>query len=504
MPRPQETESCTLCTSDNDEEMVSCDICHSWAHYACAEVKEDILEFSWHCPQCDPQGVTRKIYDRFMKERDARVEANQSLKIMLERMEKFQADQTHSQDQKDIKLHKFDDALKEREGFAKNVHDLLTTIQGDQAQLLEQTNKNDQVLEKLKTLLDQKSKTDENSLKGPHSSEDGPSFEELLEQLQELHAATHRNIKSKDSSFNNSAMEDLIVVLSRSLIQELPEFYGDEFHWAYFEAVFDSTTKDGKFTEEQNVARLRKAIKGNAKEFVHDQLMFSTKASEIIDTLRSKYGDTSVILTRRLNELISHAAVTKVNDVMLPILANKVRIFVATAKSLKKEDDLNQDYALNLIADKFRNTTYYTQWKRKKLANPALNLEDLGEFLQDKVREMPPDLKLGVPSSAGYDKSRDPRKQKARLMLHSETSKQHQCLKCGESHPMWRCPDFIAMNLDEKWNFVRSKRICRCCLSSADHHQNQCPWKKQCGVSGCKGMHNRVLHYTLQSTVKSP
>lgn len=501
MPAPQDQERCTLCKNDNNEEMVSCDICKSWAHYECAGVSAEILEFAWHCAQCDLQGVTRKIYDRFMKEREARIEANKSLKTMLEKMEKLQADQAILLAEKEAKMLEFGNALKEREGFAIKVQSLLTTIQEDQALLLEQTNKNEQVLGKLKVLMDQKSKKEESSLGGPNISESDPIFAKLLEQL---HDDAQKNINSRNSSLNSGGMENLSVILGRSLIQELPDFHGDEFEWAFFESVYNSSCTEGKFSDAQNIGRLRKVIKGEAKNFVNDQLMFSTKPSEIIDQLRLKYGDTSVILTRRLNELTSHPAVTKVNDVTLPKLANKVRIFVATAKSLKKENDLNQDYALNLIADKLRNTTYYIQWKRKKLANAALNIEDFGEFLQDKVREMPPDLRLGVPSSSGHDKNRDSKHHNGRVNVHSEGSKNIRCIKCGESHFMWKCPSFLAMNLEDKWKFVRNKRICRSCLSSVDHHQNDCPYQRPCGVSGCPGIHNRVLHYQLKSAEKQP
>lgn len=354
MPKPDdEVTFCTLCKDKNTEEMVSCDICHSWAHYKCAEVTEEIMDFAWHCQQCDPQGVTRKIYNRFMKERAARIEANQSLKEMLEKMEKLQADQASLLAEKEAKMQEFGEALKEKEGFAKNVQDLLTTIQEEQAQLLEQTTENDEVLKKLKDLLEQKPKSD-GSPSSPAGSEDGKSLAELFKELQQLHDVVHKNTSSRNSTFNNTALDNLSVIMGRSLVQELPEFKGDEFEWAYFESVYNSSTAAGKFDDVQNIGRLRKAIKGEAKSLVNDQLMFSTKASEIMDQLRLKYGDTSVILTRRLNELTKLPCVTRVNDPSLPKLANKVRVFVATAKSLKKENDLNQDYALNLIADKLK------------------------------------------------------------------------------------------------------------------------------------------------------
>lgn len=83
--------------------------------------------------------------------------------------------------------------------------------------------------------------------------------------------------------------------------------------------------------------------------------------------------------------------------------------------------------------------------------------------------------------------------------MHTELAN-IKCLKCGNSHYMWNCPDFRALTLDGKWEFVRAKRLCRCCISSADHHQRNCPRKKSCGVSGCTANHNRILHFTEEAS----
>lgn len=91
-------------------------------------------------------------------------------------------------------------------------------------------------------------------------------------------------------SCGSEAMEAvnlLAMTLSRRDIQKLPEFEGDMKEWAYFESVYNATTIEGNYSEQQNVRRLHKALKKEALSLVRDKLMFSADASDIMDDLSS-------------------------------------------------------------------------------------------------------------------------------------------------------------------------------------------------------------------------
>nr|XP_019931153.2 CXXC-type zinc finger protein 1-like [Aedes albopictus] len=53
-------QNCTFCQEADDNEMVQCDRCDRWIHFACVGVTEEIADSSWSCPKCNvTTGVQR-------------------------------------------------------------------------------------------------------------------------------------------------------------------------------------------------------------------------------------------------------------------------------------------------------------------------------------------------------------------------------------------------------------------------------------------------------------
>ncbi|XP_062711164.1 uncharacterized protein LOC134289403 [Aedes albopictus] len=45
-------QSCTFCQEEDNDNMVQCDKCDRWIHFACVGVTEEIADRSWSCPKC--------------------------------------------------------------------------------------------------------------------------------------------------------------------------------------------------------------------------------------------------------------------------------------------------------------------------------------------------------------------------------------------------------------------------------------------------------------------
>nr|XP_029719406.1 protein Jade-1-like [Aedes albopictus] len=45
-------QDCTFCQESDNDEMVQCDKCDRWIHFACVGVTEEIADKSWSCPKC--------------------------------------------------------------------------------------------------------------------------------------------------------------------------------------------------------------------------------------------------------------------------------------------------------------------------------------------------------------------------------------------------------------------------------------------------------------------
>lgn len=86
-----------------------------------------------------------------------------------------------------------------------------------------------------------------------------------------------------------SAMEGLAV--RQRLKIELPAFNGSAEEWPLFISQFEFT-KD-LCSPVENLIRLQKALKGDARKLVQNQLLNPTDVQGIVETLRMIYGPTN-------------------------------------------------------------------------------------------------------------------------------------------------------------------------------------------------------------------
>ncbi|XP_055683930.1 uncharacterized protein LOC129790466 isoform X1 [Lutzomyia longipalpis] len=70
------------------------------------------------------------------------------------------------------------------------------------------------------------------------------------------------------------------------------------------------------------------------------------------------------------------------------------------------------------------------------------------------------------------------------------TAAASKCQCCDQSsHPLYKCPQFLAQNPDEKYETVKTLNLCRNCL--APHLTRTCTYRK---CRRCQGRHNILLH----------
>lgn len=63
------------------------------------------------------------------------------------------------------------------------------------------------------------------------------------------------------------------------------------------------------------------------------------------------------------------------------------------------------------------------------------------------------------------------------------------CEQCSGTHPLFLCPEFKDLSIDDKYMLVSRNRLCMICFAS-NHWANKC--KSSCSI--CHGRHNSLLH----------
>nr|XP_029736215.1 uncharacterized protein LOC115270984 [Aedes albopictus] len=94
--------------------------------------------------------------------------------------------------------------------------------------------------------------------------------------------------------------------------------------------------------------------------------------------------------------------------------------------------------------------------------------------------------------------SRDPRVKPVKSAAHFSSSSSSQgvqsarkCEKCTQSHFLYHCPDFQKLSEQQRFEFVKVKKLCANCLRSTDHLAKSCQ-SKTC--NRCNKKHHTLLH----------
>lgn len=319
----------------------------------------------------------------------------------------------------------------------------------------------------------------------------------------EIYRARSPNPSVYSRYVEDSALDLLAITMRRTTIQQLPTFSGDCKEWPLFEAVYKRTTQDGRFSDRENIERLGKALKGEARETVVNLLMFSEEAQEIMDELSKVYGRPERVIVGLMSDILAMKPPKEQPEYKLRDFAVKVRNFAASAKAMGMSYELDNEYALAQLASKIHPSAY-REWMKIRLRQPKANIERFGEFLMDRVLLLPPEP-TQIPRSIEQQPERTNRSNRnhGRMFAHRDISGSNgfKCLRCQKAHETAKCFALPRMSFEELQEFVARNRICKACLNSTDHRWRECPQKMRCNKNGCTQPHHPLLHEEGTSAV---
>ncbi|CAG4967203.1 unnamed protein product [Colias eurytheme] len=282
-------------------------------------------------------------------------------------------------------------------------------------------------------------------------------------------------------------------------MHELPFFDGISDEWIAFKTVYDDTAP--LFNDVQNMARLRRAIKGRAREAIKSLLYSAAKPNDVIDSLRRRYGRTDALVLAELNKLQALRRITDdPRDVCM--FASEINNSVAAIKGLKRPEYLFAPHIVKLILDKLPQSFLYRWYDY--IGDEEHSVSDITRVSQWLNREAD---RCGSHVSLGETNSwRTNRKNvyysegnnvtNEHTANYSISESKNMCFHCKKDHVLSECPQFIKLSTHERWDVVKKNRVCFNCLKGK-HRKENCrkpPCKK------CKRWHHSLLHvdYAVQ------
>ena len=78
------------------------------------------------------------------------------------------------------------------------------------------------------------------------------------------------------------------------------------------------------------------------------------------------------------------------------------------------------------------------------------------------------------------------------------------CLIYNKKHKIEKCDKFITMDVNQRAQLGKEKRLCFSCFESAHHQSRDCLRKKRCDVEGCNKYHHPMIHGSAPVFVAPP
>uniref|UniRef100_A0A336LWI0 CSON002273 protein n=1 Tax=Culicoides sonorensis TaxID=179676 RepID=A0A336LWI0_CULSO len=351
-----------------------------------------------------------------------------------------------------------------------------------------------QVLQEEKKLLDELEKLtlDENE---SDNDEDLKSYQgsyQAVEQKKVFESKNHQIQEDTSVPLPNQEFPILNtyhLAARQSLSKDLPLFHGYTDEWPIFISSFKRTTEICGFTDDENIIRLEKALKGEARDKVASQLTLPSCVSNILKTLEMIYGRPEHILKSQIKHAQNLPNVRMNEMKTLVNLSVAVDNICATMTASNLTNYYNNPFLVDELIEKLP-PDYKISWSKFTSRIPTANMIALQEFLHEEAVHACKTTDLSAEKLTD-----DHRKFKGRMNVHIE-DKNKECIQCnGNCDSLVNCVEFLSLPVSLKWETVKKFKLCRCCLKQ---HFMRFPFKcreaKTCGLNSCYAKHHRLLH----------
>lgn len=275
---------------------------------------------------------------------------------------------------------------------------------------------------------------------------------------------------------------------------ELQQYGGSHQEWLSFKAAYTATAPS--YTDIENLARLRKALRGAAREAVENLLMYNTHPADVLRVLESRFGRPDAIAQVELDRL---RALPRLTDAAreVCVFSTKINNIVAALRALKKQHYLYSPEVTKTTIDKFTPALRY-RWYDFAAAQPEeeADLIKLARFLQrESERCAPyaqPEQISTQPLRSNNGTAAPARRAQNTYIANAEKSTCPACDKDGHNSAT-KCPRYMEANVDDRWDVAKQKSLCYRCLRKRTQKHSCKPTK--CNIDGCPRTHHPMLHF---------
>ncbi|XP_053685635.1 uncharacterized protein LOC128735162 [Sabethes cyaneus] len=527
--------SCGICEDPDNSLMVSCDDCGRWFHFKCVGVDEGIEDVDWSCSSCETKRAAQGTSSRGASVQGGAGNMS-TAEQQNQQLQQFQRMMDQMQARFDQQQHTYEELLRKKDlEMEKAISDLkrqyLLNLERKEQQIRDELsvpaivlpNANSTSLGTESRVTDDVCSAITRMEKQLQDMAKKQEFEtkRLDERLQAMEIGMSRsapisdglNLRANPSSGNQQSCEQSAISLHelsksqlaarQAVAKELPTFSGNPEEWPLFIATYESSTRMCGFSDEENLLRLQRSLKGKALEAVRSRLLYPAGLDGVIKTLRTLFGRPEVIVNSLASKIREMSAPKTEKLGTLIDFGVAVQNMCATIVACGLNEHLCNFALLQELVDRLP-PTIKLDWARHRQTLDTVTLSEFSSWLETLVEAA---CVVTVPSAFGnYASKSDRRSRKEEVYLHresssrsasgspvsSKTTPRKKCVICDEEcrNPC-ECKRFLAMDIRARWAAVKNYKLCRKCLAK---HFGACTVREECGRNGCSYMHHKLLH----------
>lgn len=297
----------------------------------------------------------------------------------------------------------------------------------------------------------------------------------------------------------------------------LPLFYGEFEHWPAFWESFEACVGKAPMPECQKFAYLRSLLRGEASKCIEGLSLTAGHFKSACDLLKSRYGRPEKLRFMHVEQMLK-LQVGQCDD--LRKLQDTLLVHIRSLESLDVKGHQYGIFLTPLVLSKLPESVRM-EWARGSEGKED-DLDHLLGFLNEEVKRQERSGTFAARSStaavasssrhpsASAENRPPPRRSKrlqssrplpsAAALTSTEVTGCRGCSFCQQQHPSDRCPAWRNMTPSDRYQELKVRGLCFCCLSPS-HGARYC--KVRC--QQCGGRHHQLCclrSHTVSSDVQ--
>ena len=337
------------------------------------------------------------------------------------------------------------------------------------------------------------------------TDEEATVHDNYFEETQAPYVTCVSSVKRFLKAHRTAAETSSLVNLPRL---ELPYFDGEPTDFPIFQQTFNEIVHKAPIDDAAKLARLLQFCKGRAHDAIRSCIHSKNGYARATTILSERFGSPFLITEKLVNDLRSGKSVRTPEEIRH--LADELQTSLAILREHGTQSEVESQHFLVAILQRFPKPIQL-RWKKyaldsKRKCNKYPSVSHFAQFIAEEADDaMDPvygaiggqrhEQQKPKCSFKSNSSSADPRSDCSDCITSSAgPRRQWRCVMCGQSHRLFRCPEFKSKSPEDRMNFVETRELCHVCFDD-DHCTDDCKSPYTCTVKGCGGKHSSLIHF---------